>query len=104
MQFAAIARPLPGAGPGTARARESLRIIEKFANWEPPAGLTQEQLFVTPGGGAVVILSTDDAGLLIQNAAEFSTIAEIEFIPIMPVEQGLEYAVRGLQWAVEGSG
>lgn len=98
-----IARPIRGAGTGVAQARESLRILQKFANWEPPDGQRVAQTLMSPGGVTVVITSADSLESLIESTAAFSTIVEIEVMPVMPVEEGLEAYMRGLAWAIDGA-
>ncbi len=101
MQFVIIGTPRSGAG--AEQARESRRMSEKFASWQPPEGVAFDQLLIAPDGRAFAVVSADSLEPIVEAAAQWSTISEAEVVPVVSAEVGVEASRRGLEWALQGS-
>ena len=92
MKFVVLGRARQTAGPD-----EQLRMLERFATWEPP-GFTMETLLESADGRVFAIVEADAVGPLAELVAQLSTVVDFEVIPVGAVEELVPHMTAGYEW------
>ena len=82
----------------TSSPSEVAALLRKFQSWQPPAGITMEANWHN-GQGGYALFRTDDYTLLGEVLAQYSGCFTFATDPVIPAEDMVPAALRGLEWA-----